>query len=601
MAMRPSKPGLQSFSRIELHMNPVEEIKRRLDIVEIIGESVNLQRSGRNYKAVCPFHAEKTPSFYVFPDKGTWHCFGGCATGGDIFSFVMRRDDIDFAGAVRLLAERAGVSTRRSEAVERTQRDRLRQANESTALFFQHGLYGSQAGQTALDYLTMRGVDRQTAEAFQLGYAPDSWDALREHLKGRGFIEPELLQAGLLVEAENADGAGKRCYDRFRHRLVVPIKDERGSIIGFGSRSLVDARHSVPGQSETPSTIDADSPKYVNTPQTPIFDKGAILYGLDRAMEQIRRSDLAVIVEGYMDVIAAHQHGYTNVVASMGTALTERQLGSLRRLTENVVLAFDPDSAGRAASERGDQVARQLGIQIKVMRLPKGRDPDELIRADPEKWPRLVTGAEVRELFRSQQVQSVPTEHGRRVSKDKATKGNEEERVDTGKAEETCLALILRHPQLKSQGLALSDDIFTVAANRQLFQTWRDSPESDLMETLPEELQPQLERILTRDLPPFDPQQAEQALSTCTSRLKKGKLRLRKTVSSQNIAEKEQKLGAERLLEQALKEIKGEASPQDLPEDESAVLMRDMEAGLELHDKPRNHRAELSDPQRDDD
>ena len=210
-------------------MNPVEEIKQRLDIVDIISESVSLQRSGRNYRALCQFHPEKAPSFFVFPDKGTLHCFGGCATGGDVFSFVMKKENLDFSGALRVLAERAGISLgRKGAAPEETEKDRLRQANEAAALFFQHALLNTQAGADALAYLTMRGIDRQTAESFQLGYAPDTWDALKEHLKGRGFNEGELLTAGLLVEGE------KGPYDRFRQRATIPIRDERGRTVGFG-------------------------------------------------------------------------------------------------------------------------------------------------------------------------------------------------------------------------------------------------------------------------------------------------------------------------------------------------------------------------------
>ena len=299
-------------------MNPVEEIKQRLDIVDVVSESVSLQRSGRNYKALCPFHAEKAPSFYVFPDKGTWHCFGGCATGGDVFAFVMKKEDLDFSGALRVLADRAGISLgRKSGAAEETEKDRLRQANEAAALFFQHALLNTQAGASALDYLTMRGIDRQTAEAFQLGYAPDSWDALREHLKGRGFSEGELLKAGLLVEG-----------DKGRLRSLPPARHDTDSR-RTRTRPSDSARACYPltrAMTTKRPRRSRKGPKYLNTPQTPIFDKGAILFGLDRAAEHIRRSDLAVIVEGYMDVIAAHQHDNLNVVASMGTALTERQL-----------------------------------------------------------------------------------------------------------------------------------------------------------------------------------------------------------------------------------------------------------------------------------
>ena len=555
-------------------MNPVEEIKQRLDIVDIISESVSLQRSGRNYRALCPFHPEKAPSFFVFPDKGTWHCFGGCATGGDVFSFVMKKENLDFSGALRVLAERAGISLgRKGAAPEETEKDRLRQANEAAALFFQHALLNTQAGADALAYLTMRGIDRQTAESFQLGYAPDTWDALKEHLKGRGFNEGELLTAGLLVEGE------KGPYDRFRQRATIPIRDERGRTVGFGSRILA-----------TASAAEPEGPKYLNTPQTPIFDKGAILFGLDRAAEHIRRADVAVIVEGYMDVIAAHQHGNLNVIASMGTALTERQLALLRRLTENIVLAFDPDSAGQAASERGDVVAQRMGAQIRVMKLPDGRDPDEIIRADPDAWRRLVVEAEAPKAFSAAIIQATPTEHGRRTTTRRRTQpAVEEEKVDLSKGEETCLALLVRYPNLRGQGMALSEELFVGTENRQVFEAWRgNGVEDDLAQALPEELRPHLERIVGRDLPPYDPAQAEHALATCTERLKKGKIRDEKRARNSEIAEKEQRLGSGLLVERARKLMAGEAPSPDLPEDETAdaeIVVWDMEAGLELHEK----------------
>ncbi len=559
-------------------MNPIEEIKQRLDIVDVVGESVSLQKAGRNYRALCPFHIEKTPSFFVFPDRGVWHCFGGCATGGDVFAFVMKKENLDFSGALRVLAERAGISlARKNVAAEETEKDRLRQANETAALFFQHALLNTQAGAATLDYLSMRGIDRQTAEGFQLGYAPDSWDALREHLKGRGFSEAELLRAGLLVEGERG------LYDRFRHRAVIPIRDGQGRAVGFGSRKLPAEDGGEPGG-------DSESPKYLNTPQTPIFDKGTILFGLDRAAESIRRADLAVIVEGYMDVIAAHQHGNGNVVASMGTALTERQLGLLRRLTENIVLAFDPDTAGQAASERGDLVAQRMGAQVRVMKLPEGRDPDEIIRADPDGWRRLVVEAEAPKAFSSASIQATPTEHGRRTAKGRRSAGNDEgERVDVSRGEETCLALLIRYPQLRGQGLEMDGELFVRTENRQVFDTWRATePERPLEEALAEELRPHLEQIVSRDLPPFDAAKAEEALVNCTERLKRSKIRVEKAFIGLEIAEEEQKLGAGHLLERAQKFMEGEALSQDLPENETAdggILVRDMEAGRELHEK----------------
>jgi len=555
-------------------MNPVEEIKQRLDIVDVIGESVSLQRSGRNYRALCPFHAEKAPSFFVFPDKGTWHCFGGCATGGDVFAFVMKKENLDFSGALRVLAERAGITLgRKGAAPEETEKDRLRQANEAAALFFQHALFNTQAGAGALAYLTMRGIDRQTAESFQLGYAPDTWDALKEHLKGRGFGEGELLKAGLLVEGE------KGPYDRFRQRATISIRDERGRTVGFGSRML-------PGD----SGAEPEGPKYLNTPQTPIFDKGAILFGLDRSAEHIRRADVAVVVEGYMDVIAAHQHDNLNVVASMGTALTERQLALLRDLTENIVLAFDPDSAGQAASERGDVIARRMGAQIRVMKISGDRDPDEIIRADPEGWRRLVVEAQPFVVDREKGIQSTPTEHGRRTTTRRRTQPVlQEEMVGLSKGEETCLALLVRYPHLRAEGMVIKEELFDDILNRQLFQLWREAgSESELQGMVAEEsLRQRLERIIVRDLSPYSTA-VEEALASCTERLKKGRIRDEKRARNPEIAEKEQRLGSGHLIEHARKLIAGEAPSQDLPEDETAdaqIVVRDMEAGLELHEK----------------
>ena len=566
-------------------MNPSEEIKQRLDIVDVISETVNLQRAGRNFKALCPFHPEKTPSFFVFPDRQSWHCFGACSTGGDIFAFVMRRHDVDFSGALRLLAERAGITLRqKSSTAGKRQKERLWLANEAAVTFFQHALLNTQAGEPALNYLAMRGIDRETSQDFQLGYGPDSWDALREHLKGRGFSEAELLQAGLLVESEHG------LYDRFRNRVIVPIRDEQGRVAGFGSRSLPAAKQGPP-EGGAEAAGDDDSPKYINTPQTPIFDKGAILYGLDRAKEHIRRSDLAVIVEGYMDVIAAHQHENGNVVASMGTALTERQVSLLRQLTENFVLAFDPDEAGRLASERGTQVAYELGATIRVLRLPPGQDPDEIIRSSPETWRRLV--AEARPLLMMEPAEGTArpaaAQRSRNPLSSKAAGAGEEGTIDAGKSEEICLALLLRHPELRPRGLALSDDLFVMLPNRQLFQAWRQTGEEEsLRSSLPEELHDHLDRIVSKDLAPYAAQ-AERVLNSCIAQIERRKLKEAKTATSHAIAEMEQELGAARLVESAHKLLEG-GLPGDLSEDEAlpaSVVVRDMEAGRELHIGPR--------------
>jgi DNA primase len=379
-------------------MGVVDDIKERVDVVELISTYVPLQKAGRNYKGLCPFHADTSPSFIVFPDGQRWHCFGACATGGDIFTFLMKRENLDFSEALKLLAQRAGVplAPRTEEQKEKDERrDLLREINSAAAQYFHHLLLHAPQAQTARDYLEGRQMHRDTCSRFLLGYALDDWEALSQHLQSRGYREADLFAAGLTVERE-----GGGYYDRFRGRLVFPIHGARGRVVGFGGRALDDS-----------------VPKYVNTPQTPLFDKSNILYGLHLARQAIRDEGLVIIVEGYMDVLMAHQHGFQNVVASMGTALTESQVGALRRLTSNFTLAMDADAAGQQASLRGlEVVKKEYGVEhrrspvaretyrhiwlkkyvdanIKVIVMPEGTDPDEVIRDDPEHWARLVQGA----------------------------------------------------------------------------------------------------------------------------------------------------------------------------------------------------------------
>lgn len=374
-------------------MGVVDEIKERLDIVDIIGAYVPLQKAGRYYRALCPFHAEKTPSFYVFPDSQRWHCFGACGEGGDIFTFVMKREGWDFATALEELARRAGVVLRpRTPEQARIDKEnaRLQAAVAEAAQYYHHLLLHAPEAARAREYLVHRGLSSETILRFQLGYSLPAWDALRAYLTGRGFTPDELVRAGLLVERE--DGS---TYDRFRDRLMIPIRDPHGKTVGFGTR-----------------TLEADGvPKYINSPQTPLFDKGRLLFGLDMARDAIRREECVVVVEGYMDVMQAHQAGFGNVVAQMGTALTETQVRLLKRYTRRLILALDPDAAGVQATLRGLEVAREamdreltpifnprglvgferrLGAEIRALTLPAGHDPDDLIRQDPDRWPVLV-------------------------------------------------------------------------------------------------------------------------------------------------------------------------------------------------------------------
>ncbi len=381
-------------------MSAVEEIKERLDIVEIISSYVPLKRAGRHYKGLCPFHTEKTPSFVVFPESGTWHCFGACGTGGDIFTFVMRRENLDFREALELLARRAGVELappqpRDLEAEQ--QHERLRAVCAAAAAYYHHLLLNHPQAEPARGYLAQRGINEETIRAFQLGYALDDWEAGQRYLLGQGYALTDIVGAGLVVERQSGSGQAQGYYDRFRGRVIIPICDAQGRVIAFGARSL-----------------DGNPPKYLNSPQTPIFDKGQTLFGLDKARQAMRAANRVIIVEGYMDVITAHQYGYANVVASMGTALTEAQLRQLKRYTSNFTLALDPDAAGRQATLRGLEQARQaldrdvvpvptpgglmryerrLEAELRILSLPGGQDPDEVIRNDPAGWPKLVESA----------------------------------------------------------------------------------------------------------------------------------------------------------------------------------------------------------------
>jgi DNA primase len=379
-------------------MSAIDEIKDRLDVVDVVGESVKLRKSGKNYTGFCPFHPNtRTPAFVVFPESGTWRCFGACNEGGDIFSFVMKREGWDFPEALRNLAERAGVELKPRTPEEREAEDvhqRLRETLEAAVTFYRHNLLHAQAGEQVRDYLHGRGLRDDTLESFEIGYAPKSWDATMRYLLDKGFSEEELMQSGMISERESGG-----FYDRFRHRIMIPIRDGRGRMAGFGAR-VVDPE---------------EVPKFLNSPQTAIFDKGRLLFGLDKARKAIRATNHAVIVEGYMDVIALHQAGFANAVSPMGTALTESQLRYLKRFSRSMILALDADAAGDQATLRGLTLARdaldremdpvfdarglvrhegRLDAEIRVVKLPEGKDPDEVVAEDAAVWEGLVSQAQ---------------------------------------------------------------------------------------------------------------------------------------------------------------------------------------------------------------
>jgi len=378
-------------------MSTIDEIKDRIDIVDLVSESVKLRRSGKSYTGFCPFHHNtKTPAFAVFPDSGTWRCFGECNEGGDIFKFVMKKEGWDFSEALKYLADRAGVTlvpqTPERQAAEE-QYGCLRALLEEAASFFHYSLIKTPAGKPALDYLLKRGLTAQTIEAFGLGYAPDSYEATLTHLRGQGYSTEEMSQAGMVNERDSGG-----VYDKFPNRSTSPIRDGNGKMTGFGARIL------------NPE----DNPKFLNSPQTVLFDKSHLLYGLDQARKAIRAKDQVVLVEGYLDVIVLHQAGYTNTVSPMGTALNEDQLRYLKKFTRRIVLALDADAAGEKATLRGLDIARQaldhsdelvfdahgllrhearLQADVRVTTLPPGRDPDEVVLADAEEWQRILDRA----------------------------------------------------------------------------------------------------------------------------------------------------------------------------------------------------------------
>lgn len=352
----------------------IEQIKDRLDIVEFISGYVKLTKAGVNFKGICPFHSEKTPSFMVNPEKRIWHCFG-CSEGGDIFTFVEKIESMNFPEALKLLADRAGIDLpkRSFDAGSSERRDssssrkmRLLDALEAACAIFESQLHG-QHGAGALDYARKRGLTDATIVRYRLGYAPEEWHALEDALKQQGFLREELLGAGLLVTNEQG-----RVYDRFRDRLMFPIFDIQGRVIGFGGRTL----------SREP---DAGA-KYLNTPQTEVYNKSRVLYGIHEAKLAIRKNDYVVLVEGYMDLIMSHQAGVRNVVAVSGTALTPEHLAILKRYTMNVMLSFDMDAAGERAAKRSVGMALHDGWNVKVVRLASGKDTADAVLEDPAIW-----------------------------------------------------------------------------------------------------------------------------------------------------------------------------------------------------------------------
>ncbi|MEI8360618.1 MAG: DNA primase, partial [bacterium] len=381
-------------------MNPSDQIKARLNIVDVIKEYIQIKPAGVNFTARCPFHNEKSPSFMISPDKQIYHCFG-CGKGGDMFSFVMDMEGLSFVEALRLLAPKAGIELKREDPKISSQRNRLLDIMALAVKYYHYVLMETKQGEAARDYLKKRGLLEETVEEWQIGYSPDSWEDLIKFLLGKGFNENEIFLAGLSIKKEEVG----RYYNRFRGRIMFPLNDLNGNPVAFTAR--------VSPEKEATEKMG----KYINSPQTAIFDKGKILFGLDKGKQVIKNENLVIVTEGQMDVITAHQNGFRNVVASSGTALTENQVAVLKRYTDNFALAFDSDAAGQNAILRGDNVINKSkestveaadrwgrvktyldptltsSINLSIIEIPNGKDPDDCIRNSPEIWIEAVKNA----------------------------------------------------------------------------------------------------------------------------------------------------------------------------------------------------------------
>ncbi|MBC8281650.1 MAG: DNA primase [Chloroflexi bacterium] len=564
-------------------MTAIDDVKSRLDIVEVVSQRVPLQRSGNSYKAPCPFHQEKTPSFHVFPDRQSWRCFGACATGGDVLSFVMRAEGLEFGEALRQMAQQAGVTL--PQRGQNPQNEAAYKINEDTRAYFQRTLASAQGASTR-EYLEKRGLDKQAIEAFGVGLSPTDGESLKNHLIREGYTPEELISAGVVRVGD--DGVS---HDIFRGRLMFPIRDAHGNLAGFGAR-----------------TLDGSEPKYLNSPQGPLFDKSRILYAMDRARTDVRK-DGAVIVEGYMDAIAAHQAGFKNVIAQMGTALTEFQVDEIRRLTGKMTMALDQDAAGQNATLRSldvvlqnfrtktvnkqgpDGSAQQIDADPRIIVMPPGQDPDEVIHRSPSDWSKLVESAIPAITFRINAITgqgdtSTPEGKARCVAEAapfvhllaggiqqaaaielladnlsvpidtvkaaltrpsvarRARQPAQQPRTASGTAspfakldhdpmEEYCLQLLLAFPELREQTGGLHPEFFQRHENRELFKRWLDAgPEMDKDKTLAmirsngdDEVTAQLDALSAKVLIPTDGASRTTSFMEVASRLEERNLR----------------------------------------------------------------------------
>jgi DNA primase len=607
-------------------MDVVEAIKRQIDLAEYIGRVTHLQKSGRSFKGLCPFHTEKTPSFYVFPERGTWRCFGSCGEGGDLFSFVQKRESVDFRGALRLLAAEAGIQLSADDGRRRSHVERL-SALMSAAVDHYERCLESDEGQAAREYLvTERGLLPDTVKAWHIGWAPEGWRGLRDFLRNRGYEDRDMIEAGLLVEGED----GREPYDRFRGRVIIPIANERGEFVAMGGRGL-----------------HGEEPKYLNSPQTELFDKGRTLFGLEHNAAGIRETGTVVVVEGYMDVIGPWQAGFGNVVATMGTSLTETHARLLRRFGRRVVLAMDPDAAGLAAAERAgglflgldtpermaqaarsaDALAGATDMDLRVAPLPPGQDPDEIARDAPDQWRAATDEALpfaeflLRRIMGPERPQSPmearavvdrlrpvlvavgdPVERAMYVQRVARYLGVSEdavlERIRAGApgrlvrptqrpaqapvtAEDLLLAILLQHPHLRHQYRSYPESLFSGAIGREIFRRWLhqddfgQAPDDDPVAA-------RARMLAARRLPPLSGEEARMAADEKVRDILRDRIIQHQAARAEELADAERALGANRLAELALEAWHGEL-PGDEERDLAEALIEEFQLGLSIH------------------
>ena len=536
-------------------MSVIDEVKQRTDIVEVASQYTTLTKSGRNFKAICPFHSEKHPSFFIYPEQQSWHCFGACNTGGDVFSLIMKKEGLDFGEVLRRSAESAGITlpSRTGQASDKEKYERIYKINELASGYFHQLLISSPFAEKVRSYVNKRGISAKAINAFKLGYSLNNWDSLKQYLMERDFTENEIITAGLIIESEPTAS-----HDRFRNRLMFPINDVKGRTIGFGARVLDDSL-----------------PKYTNSPDTPLFLKSSCLYGIDLAREAIRQQDTAVIVEGYMDVIAAHDNGFNNVIASMGTSITDRQVTILKKLTKNIVLALDADTAGEEAALRGIIFENNLGAEVRVAILPQNKDPDEVIRQSKESWQGLLDEAIPVMDYTFNRVTAeldLNTARGKSLAVDRllpiitqindpvcqahylqklarlvnisenrlemviesnrinrnqfrfGAKGRQVATIDiqqpflSNPREESCLALLLQHPELKILSHSITPEYFENSENREIFNAYKSTENiPSIKDKIDDSIWEHLDNLMTMKLLP---DKVEERLADCIQLLK---------------------------------------------------------------------------------